>query len=198
VIDAIDVAFDRVDHMIHDLLDANRIRAGERLPLRLATCDLVNLARRAVEEATTTYGDRFAVETGADAVFGIWSEDELYRALWNLITNAVKYGAAAQTITIAVHRRGPHAELSVSNIGAPIPSTEQAHIFDAYARARAADAGDLPGWGLGLTLVRGAAEAHGGRVTLTSDQRSGTTFTIELPLDARRARSDSEDHVTIH
>jgi signal transduction histidine kinase len=145
------------------------------------------------------HGDRFVVEADADSVRGIWSEDELHRALWNLVTNAVKYGASKQPITIIVERRSELARVSVHNLGTPIPAEEQAHIFDAYTRTRSADAGDRTGWGLGLTLVRGATEAHGGHVVLTSDRDSGTTFTIELPLDARAARDHADrSSATVH
>jgi signal transduction histidine kinase len=190
---------DRVDRMIHDLLDANRIRAGEPLPLRLDQCDLVALAEQIADEARALHGDRFVVESTA-AVRGIWSQEELHRAIWNLVTNAVKYGAPKQPITIAVTRHDGIARVSVHNTGAPIPSGEQQHIFDPYARAATADASGRVGWGLGLAVVRGVADAHGGHVSLVSDHESGTTFTIELPMDARAARgiTDERPAPTIH
>lgn len=187
----------RVDHMIRDLLDANRIRAGERLPLRLDTCDMVALAHRVAEEARAMHGDRFSVDADCETLRGIWSEEELHRALWNLVTNAVKYGAPKQPITLTVERRAHLARVSVHNLGTPIPAADRAHIFDAYARTRSADASDRAGWGLGLTLVRGVAEAHGGDVSVASDAESGTTFTIELPLDARAER-DNAEAPTVH
>jgi signal transduction histidine kinase len=191
---------DRVDHMIRDLLDANRIRAGERLPLRLDSCDLTALAHRVAEEARTMHGDRFVVDADEQTIRGIWSEDELHRAMWNLVTNAVKYGAAQRPITISVRQRDHRARVSVHNSGRPIPAIEHSHIFDAYARTPSADASERPGWGLGLTLVRGVAEAHGGHVFLSSDEASGTTFTIELPLDARHALASPTEALpsTIH
>ena len=74
--------------------------------------------------------------------------------------------------------------------GAPIPPDEQVEIFDPFGRARGAET-RARGWGLGLTLVRGCAEAHGGRLELSSTPEAGTTFTLRLPLDARpfQARS---------
>jgi signal transduction histidine kinase len=190
---------ERSDHMIHDLLDANRIRAGEPLPLRLATADLVELVRHVEEDARAMYGDRFVVVSDGP-VRGVWSHNDLQRAIWNLVTNAVKYGAPATPITIAILRDRDLVRLSVHNRGQPIPRDEQEHIFDAYARSTTADRSGRIGWGLGLTLVRGTAEAHGGRVSLASDRESGTTFTIELPLDARAAQHAAQDDAaaTIH
>ena len=188
----IDRNIDRVDRMIRDLLDANRIRAGEPLPLRLADCDLGALATQVIDEARAIHGDRFRLEID-EPVRGIWSREDLQRALWNLVTNAVKHGAPKEPIAIAVRRHEGVARVSVHNVGSPIPESEQLHIFDAYARAPTADAGGRIGWGLGLTLVRGAVEAHGGHVSVASDALSGTTFTIDLPFDARPAhRRDDE------
>ena len=190
----LDRNLDRVDRMIRDLLDANRIRAGEALPLRLDTCDLCAIASQVAEEARMLHGDRFVLECG-NRVRGIWSRDELHRAVWNLVMNAVKYGAPKQPITITVSA-DDHARVSVHNSGAPIAPADQANIFNAYARST--HAGERTGWGLGLTLVRGTAEAHGGRVTVKSDAESGTTFTIELPFDARTPIDIDRGGATVH
>ena len=78
------------------------------------------------------------------------------------------------------------------NSGPPIPLTEQGRLFAPFSQTEAALKSGARGWGLGLTLVRGCAEAHGGTVHLRSDADSGTTFTIELPLDARAHERNSD------
>jgi signal transduction histidine kinase len=188
---------ERVDHMIRDMLDANRIHAGEPLPLRLEKCDLCGLAHQVAEEARTMYGDRFVVD--CVEVRGVWSADELRRALWNLVSNAVKYGAPRGPITISVAASNETARASVHNLGDPLPGQELASLFDPFYRSTKASAGGTVGWGLGLTLVRGCAEAHGGHAMVSSDQ-TGTTFSIELPLDATpyQRRTPSAVAATIH
>lgn len=175
---------DRADRMIRDLLDANRIRAGERVPIRLEPTDLVGLAKEVVAELQEAHGDRFVI-AGDPEVKGIWNGDELQRALWNLASNAVKYGAPGTPITLTLQRREDHALASVHNEGAAIPEEEQAHLFEPFARTRSAQLGVAKGWGLGLTLVHGCAEDHGGSVEVKSAAGAGTTFTLKLPLDAR-------------
>jgi signal transduction histidine kinase len=172
-----------MDRMIRDLLDVSRVRAGERLPLRLDSCDLDMIAEEVAEELAVTHGDRFKLEI-PETVRGIWSHEELHRALWNLGVNAVKYGAPGTPIRIRVERTPGGARLSVHNFGEPIASEDQPRLFDLYSRLRA---GARPGggWGLGLALVRAAAEAHGGKVGVQSSRDAGTMFTIELPSDSR-------------
>jgi signal transduction histidine kinase len=183
---------DRMDRMIRDLLDASRIRAGERLPLRLGECDLCQIAHEVADELREQHGDRFIVTCGED-VHGVWSADDLRRALWNLGLNAVKYGASDASIELAVRRTGDGARASVHNWGAPITPEDQQHLFDPFARTRAAVESGKTGWGLGLVLVRGCAEAHGGAASVTSTVEDGTTFTIEIPLDARPYQNVDED-----
>jgi signal transduction histidine kinase/DNA-binding NarL/FixJ family response regulator len=180
----IDANIDRAERMIRNLLDANRIRANERLPLRLDECDLGDIARIVVEELATLHGERFLLDI-EEGVRGTWDADELRRALWNLATNALKYGAADKPVTIMVKRTSSDVQLSVHNHGSVIAGEDQAHLFDPFIRTQQAQTGGQTGWGLGLTLVRGCAEAHGGTVTVHSSAVSGTTFTLRLPQDSR-------------
>lgn len=175
---------DRMDRMIRDLLDASRVRAGERLVLHLDRCDLAQLMRDVAEELRMVHGDRFVVDVDP-RVEGIWSADELHRALWNLGVNAVKYGAAERPIDLHVHRVDGFVLVAVHNWGMPIDPEEQKHLFDPFVRTRAGVESGVAGWGLGLALVRGCAEAHGGTVTVTSNADEGTTFSLTIPLDAR-------------
>jgi signal transduction histidine kinase len=172
---------DRIDRMISDLLDVSRVRAGKRLPLQLARCDLGVVAQEVVDELTTSHHNLFEL-IKQDGVVGIWSDQELRRALWNLGTNAAKYGELQRPVTIRVERTHTGARLSVHNFGRPIPSEQRAGLFDLYARL--SERAGI-GWGLGLALVRACAEAHGGQISIHSDEAAGTTFMLDLPLDSR-------------
>jgi signal transduction histidine kinase len=175
-------SIDRIDHMIQDLLDANRIRAGEKLPLKPTEFDLAELVRSTLEELSLVHGDRFKVQTESGLV-GTWSRDDLQRAIENLVGNAVKYGDRDRPVTVSVKKGSKdQAVLTVQNFGRIIPQDEQATLFEQFRRTAGAEAGDQKGWGIGLTLVRGIAEAHGGAADVESTERDGTTFRLVLPI----------------
>jgi signal transduction histidine kinase len=177
-------AIDRVDRMIQDLLDAMRVQAGGRVALDLQECDLVDVARQSIEQLQTIHGDRFVLEAPGPAR-GHFSPDALRRAIENLANNAVKYGAVSRPVTIAVRTLHGRAILTVHNEGSYIPPDQQETLFRAFHRLPSAEQGTKRGWGLGLAQVRGVAEAHGGSIGIDSLPDRGTTFVIDLPLDAR-------------
>jgi signal transduction histidine kinase len=79
--------------------------------------------------------------------------------------------------------------IAVHNDGSPISPEDQSKLFDAFKRTDSARRGGQHGWGLGLTLVKGIAESHGGSVSVESAAGRGTTFTIMLPTDARQHKT---------
>jgi PAS domain S-box-containing protein len=171
---------DKADRLIGDLLDASRVRAGQKLPLEKADCDLAAVARSVLAELAEVHGDRFVLRAPA-ALRGRWDGKALGRALENLAGNAVKYGANDAKIEVDLAERDGEVELSVTNHGNPLPPEELGRLFQPYHRGAHAQATGRGGWGIGLTLVKGVAEAHGGTVSVTSSAASGTTFTLKLP-----------------
>ena len=177
---------DRADAMIRDMLDANRIRAGEGLPIEVSDCDLTPLARETLEELSLVHGDRFVLKA-PESLPGHWSCDGLRRIIENLCNNAIKYGTREHPVTITLAQVGPdEVSVSVHNWGPPIAPEELKQLFQQYRRADSAEAGPHKGWGLGLTVVEGLARAHGGSVRVESAQETGTTFTVTLARDLRQ------------
>lgn len=105
----------------------------------------------------------------------------LRSAIQNLISNAVKYGGDAKWLRVSVRREREHVLFSVEDRGLGISAEDRAHIFEPFYRGREAVSQQIQGSGLGLYLVMRIAEAHGGRVTVTSEPGQGSTFTIALP-----------------
>ncbi|WP_233840391.1 PAS domain-containing sensor histidine kinase [Dyella sp. 2HG41-7] len=174
----------RIAQMIQNLLDANRVEAGAQLPLSdLGPCDLRMTVSDALDELSTVHGTRFRLHSER-AVEGVWSSTGLRRIVENLCVNAVKYGSAEAPVDVTLSSRGANVDLLVHNEGPAIPLKEQAALFEPFHRTLSAEAGIEKGWGLGLTLVRGLAQAHGGSVRVDSAPGRGTTFIVSLPVDS--------------
>ncbi len=180
-------AMTRTNRMIEDLLDSNLVRTGGTLPLQIEQNDLRGIIKTTLEEATTAVGDHFKYEAGDIPIIGYWDIRYLKRAVENVALNAVKYGDSARPITVSVARAGQDVAIAIHNYGEPISHFDQEALFDPFQRGPKANHSDKRGWGIGLSLVKGVCEAHGGRVSVESHEQSGTTFTLTIPLDARAA-----------
>jgi PAS domain S-box-containing protein len=178
-------SIDRIEQMIRDLLDANRIRANEPLPMTRTRFDLVRLSAALAEELSMIHRTRVVLKSSESKLFGMWSKPHLRRVIENLVNNAAKYGTRKEPITLSVERVGEEeVALSVHNRGKAIAREDQLSLFEQYRRTDSAIASGHKGWGVGLTLVRGIVEAHGGKLTVSSEPAQGTTFTAILPVDS--------------
>ena len=189
-------SMNRLEAMIHDLLDASRLRAGEKLSLQFIQGDLDAIVREVLDEMSVIHGDRFALASNG-ALLGRWGCDGLRRAVENLVGNAVKYSTPETPITVSVKRGKAGAELTVHNEGAPIQKKDVPQLFEHFQRSKSAQEGTKTGWGLGLTLVKGVVDAHKGKIRVESEEGKGTTFILEIPFakspttisDTRSAKS---------
>lgn len=102
------------------------------------------------------------------------------RALGNLLSNAIKYSQRGATVRVTTAADGDWVSVAVADNGPGIAIEDQAGLFQKYRRTRATERVD--GTGLGLYIVSRIAEAHSGRVVVSSDLGRGSTFTLELPL----------------
>jgi signal transduction histidine kinase len=122
------------------------------------------------------------VEDGLPEILG--DAEALGRALENLLTNAAKFAGAGGWVRVSA-RRGSGAEnitLGVEDRGPGIPKTEGRRVFEPFFRGRGARQSQAAGSGLGLSLVRHVAEAHGGRVRVEPRDEEGTMVVMELPI----------------
>ena len=176
---------DRADRMIRDLLDANRITAGEGTPITVKECRLDLILSHVIADLQELHGERFKVINEAGEISGYWDNMAIHRVLDNLANNAIKYGRAHSIVTFKLKKHPSQVEISVHNEGSPIPLSEQQNLFEPYQRSKSAIKSGTTGWGMGLAIIKGLVEAHGGSIHVESDVKSGTTFTILLPLDLR-------------
>lgn len=182
----------RLEDLVEQVLELagveSRKRAFRREPVRLG--DIVSAAvsdcEHAAREGNIALDVARAPEDAVDVVIG--DADALRRAVSNLVANAIKHGGAGNhRVAIAIGRREGNDELvvEVSDRGPGIPRSEQSHLFDAFYRGSRARERQVPGSGLGLSVVRQIAREHGGRVEVSSTPGMGSRFSLVLPAATR-------------
>lgn len=173
----------RMDGMIQTLLDAMVFQTGDRLNLRFEPFDMLELTQEVADQFASIHGALFEVH--GTAVHGYWDRDALRRCIENLAGNAVKHGAQGRPVRFSVNTLHERVMISVHNEGESIPPDEMESVFQVFRRAVSAKEGGSRGWGIGLPYVRSVVESHGGSVDVDSTAQRGTTFIIDMPIDAR-------------
>jgi signal transduction histidine kinase len=180
---------DRMTRLVDDLFELSRINAGalRLVPTAVPLADLVSDALTTVAPLAARRRIRLiAAESGWPTVLA--SEPELARAVTNLLVNSVRYTPPDGSVHIAAGRDHQDVWLAVSDTCGGIPEADLPRLFDVAFRGEKArtpaDSAELPGTtaggGLGLAIVRGLVEAHGGRVEAHNVDR-GCRFVLRIP-----------------
>jgi signal transduction histidine kinase len=123
------------------------------------------------------------VQTEIAAQLRVWGDrDLLIQVLQNLVSNAIKYNLPNGWIRIQAHQQARTALITISNASQPIPERDHSLIFDRFYRSDPAHTRRVEGAGLGLSLAREIARAHGGDLTLAPASPAQTAFTLSLPV----------------
>ena len=176
----------RLEAMFKEQLNALNRAPANIDHLEVTQWDALELAQQVGQQCNDTSTNSCKVFGNSVSVW--WDRNLMQRALENLTANAVKYGASGSLITINVANTHGRVIISVHNIGNPIAKEERVKIFQYLNRSHQStqsNQDDQPGWGIGLTFVQDVATYHGGTVVLDSSESAGTTFSIDIPCDAR-------------
>jgi signal transduction histidine kinase len=176
---------ERLTALINNILDFSRIEAG-RKEYEFKETNLAELVR------TTLESYRFQIEQNGFAFEENISGDippvnvdreAIARSLLNLVNNALKYSKDQKYIGVSLYRSNGSVKLEVQDRGIGIAAAEQDKIFEKFYRCGDPLVHNTKGSGLGLSLVRHIAQAHGGNVSVESVPEKGSKFTIALPID---------------
>lgn len=180
----------QVAHMsglLDELLDVARIARG-KLILKPEPIELASLVETAVDDVRPLLdrkGHCLKMTLPATSIRLLADPLRLSQVLSNLLTNAIKYTDMGGRIEISASVAGSILTLAVSDTGVGIPRTSLAEIFEMFAQVDAGNERAEGGLGIGLALVKGIVECHGGCVAAASDGPGrGSTFTVRLPVIA--------------
>jgi signal transduction histidine kinase len=186
----------RLTRLINNVLDFSRMERGEK-KYNFQPCDLAALVR-GIEETFRPHleagGFKFICELPDVPVSVRGDADALSQVIVNLLSNAEKYSNGGKEITVQVAQKQsplPHAEIKVLDRGAGIPRGSEEKIFEKFYRAHDSLSSGVQGSGLGLTIARQIARAHGGDVAYEPREGGGSCFILRLPIIGSSRREEA-------
>ena len=151
------------------------------LKVILKKSNLMEIIQESVKDAARELGTHPVNIRAKTSNANVWADSQLLKmALFQLLDNAAKYGDPESSINIDFQEEEAETLVSVQNTGSFIPPEERQHIFKRFYRSPGSDH-RASGTGIGLSVVKRVTEAHNGRVWVSSDPQSGTTFFVTLP-----------------
>ncbi len=197
----IDLASDRLNWLINDLLDVVRLQAG-RLVLRRESLDLVSITQRVIAQLQrSTEHHQLTLSTLPASLSHLLGEvdgQRIEQVLANLLTNAIKYSPQGGLVEVTLREETERQAvlISIRDQGIGIPQAEQARLFGRFVRASNGEALLISGTGLGLYLCRELVLQHEGQIWFESREGAGSTFFMRLPLVPDRSAPDAAEHLS--
>ncbi len=170
----------RMGRIIEDLLLLARL--DQQRPLDRQPVDIAALVRDAVADAGAVQPERTISVSVPDQVIVSGDETRLRQVLGNLIGNALTHTPVTSAIEVGVTVYASTARVAIADAGPGMDAEATAHAFERFYRSDRSRSRAHGGSGLGLSIVQGIIEEHGGRIDLASDPTTGTAVTVSLPL----------------
>lgn len=171
--------------IIDDLLDMSRIISGKTV-LEVQSLELHNVVQAAIDTVKqTAEAKKIRLTALLDSTIGHVRGDpnRLQQAIWNLLTNAIKFTPSGGRVHVVLERVNSHVEISVEDSGIGIRPDFLPYVFDRFRQADASTTRSFGGLGLGLSIVKNLVELHGGQVRVRSrGENLGATFIVSLPV----------------
>jgi len=171
---------ERLQRIIEDLLDLSRMESG-KVKMKIALGNPRSLAMEAVEAFRRDAQDRgllLTVNVHEDMPYVRADQEQIKHVLSNLLSNALTYTSPGGSVTVSAVADDDVVRFSVSDTGKGIPGPYVCQVFEKFVRVPGEDG--EKGAGLGLAIVKEIVEAHGGSVSVKSEEGKGSTFTFSL------------------
>jgi two-component system phosphate regulon sensor histidine kinase PhoR len=182
---------ERLSRLVDNVLQFARVEQG-RAAYQKRSVDVAGVldgALRTFEPLAAQAGFEIDLQKPPVLPCLVADRDALEQAILNLLSNAIKYSGTCRRISVKIVDEGTHAAIRVIDGGVGIAPEEQRRIFERFYRAEAIENRQIPGAGLGLTLVKHIAEAHGGSISVESQPGTGSTFTLRIPFAAHEVKA---------
>jgi two-component system sensor histidine kinase SenX3 len=182
----------RISHLVDDILDLSQVEAFASAPQAFVIGDVIQEAVASTQGAAEDGDVDLYVEPIPEDAFVSGDRRQLVSAVTNLVDNAIKYTAmkgAGGKVRVRAIVSEEWVETEIRDEGIGIPDAHIDRIFERFYRVDRARSRDTGGTGLGLAIVRHVALNHGGEVLVSSEEGSGSTFTLRLPPPGPATRS---------
>ena len=173
-----------MQHLIDELLDASKIKAG-KLKFKKQALDLTDLISLCVENCAYMYPSYKIRKELQDNITIYGNDERIEQVLMNLISNAVKYSPTKKEIVIRAERNEDSAIVSVTDFGIGMQNSDQELIFERFYRA--SNESIMPGLGMGLYISSEIIKEHNGKINVKSKLNEGSVFSFSLPLATQSA-----------
>lgn len=169
---------DRLSKLVHTLLEMSNLSSAPRSD----RIELAPLVEEIITDLTPLASQNdITMEQDCDNVVITGSDALIYRLVFNLIENAVKYNRRGGSVSVSVHKENSDVVVRVSDTGCGIPEEYRESIFQPFFRVDKSRSRQMGGVGLGLALVHEIAVLHGGSVRAEPGNKVGTVFIVTLP-----------------
>lgn len=170
-----------MNQLLTDILTLTRAESGN-LEFNPQPLDLENFCNSVVEEVEVSYPTQQNIFfiSQSQCQPACMDEKLLHSILTNLLCNAIKYSQKDSHIYLLLSREGENAIFQIKDQGIGIMPEDKQNLYEYFYRGQ--NVRDVPGTGLGLPLVKKCVDLHGGTITVDSEVRVGTTFTVTIPL----------------
>jgi signal transduction histidine kinase len=178
----------RLARMIQTFLDVERLSDGQ-MELKHEQFTAKELVEACLQRVRPL-GERKNIRVSTGELSGVLEGDRelMEYAVYNLMTNAVKYSGPDTEVTVRCRIEGDRVRLSVEDQGIGMDARELRQIFQKFYRTKRAEASGEKGTGIGLSIVEQIVHHHGGKMEVTSQPGQGSCFTVVLPAHSRASR----------